>query len=804
MLNEATNKTPLRVLHVIPSLSPRRGGPSDAILGLCPELTRLGIESTIITTDDDVDRRMQVPLMEPVMHEGCRVVFFPRKEGWSRLLRDFSYSPDLGEWLREHLKEYDLLHAHALFSYAPSRAMQLARDQSVPYLCRPLGLLGDWALQQKPMRKRAFLRLVDQENLRHAAAIEYSSPQEQDEASSLGLPTDGKVIPLGFRPVPRIDDARNRFCEHHQLDPRRTNILFLSRIHQKKGLDLLVDACARLPKDQFNLLIAGAGEPDYEATIKRRIKRAGIVQQTTWLGFVEGDRKNEALGAADLFVLPSHSESFGIAVAEAMSAGCGIVVTNKVPVSDWVAEAHAGWIIEPTVDSVHAALVDAIEQPDEQRSRGRRAVEASANLTYTVTAERLKDLYQSIVDHPVERVGVSDNLRILHVIPSMSQSQGGPSYAMPLMAAALAQEGVHVDIVTTDDDGKSLHRTDVPLGIPIEKDGYHVIHFSKQTEFYKTSLPLLQWLRANVRGYDLVHIHALFSFSSMAAMVAAREHGIPYVIRPLGVLNAWGMTQRRRFSKQASFALLDKPLINGAAAMHYTSAQERDDAARLHLAPRPEIVPLGVDLRGFNTMPDGTEFVARFPELKDKPFVLFLSRIDPKKGLDLLIPAFASSTASRTTMLVIAGGGDAAYAAKLRTAVAQAGLTDRVVWTGHLAGSLKLSALSAAALFVLPSHSENFGIALLEAMAAGCACISSPEVALAQDVAEDDAVEIVPRSIEDWSRALDRLMEDAPQRAKLAANARKIAHQRYSLQAMGTALHDLYERLLHRGKAAIH
>ncbi|MCB1209032.1 MAG: glycosyltransferase, partial [Verrucomicrobiales bacterium] len=474
-----------------------------------------------------------------------------------------------------------------------------------------------------------------------------------------------------------------------------------------------------------------------------------------------------------------------------------------VPVSDWVDKANAGWIIEPTVDSVHAALVAAINQPEERKHRGERAIEASANMTYTVTAHRLKDLYQSIADNPVVRVGVSDKLRILHVIPSMSQSQGGPSYAMPLMAYALAQKGMHVDIVTTNDDGKAVHRTDVPLGSPVEKDGYRVIYFSKQTEFYKTSVPLLNWLRANVRGYDLVHIHALFSFSSMAAMVAAREHGIPYIVRPLGVLNAWGMTQRRRFAKQASFSLLDKPLINGAAAIHYTSAQERDDAARLHLTPRPEIVPLGVDLRGFDTMPDGAEFAAKYPELKGKPFVLFLSRIDPKKGLDLLIPAFASSAAAANTFLVIAGRGDPGYEAKLHAAVAQAGLSNRVVWTGHLAGSLKLSALSSATLFVLPSHSENFGIALLEAMAAGCACISSPEVALAKDVAEDNAVEIVPRSIEDWSRALDRLIRNAPRRELLSKNARRVAHERYSLSAMGNALHALYERLLHRGKAAL-
>lgn len=797
MTHHPPHDGPMRVLHVIPSLSPRRGGPTDAVLGLCPKLESMGIESLIVTTDDDVDRHLKVPLLTPTTHEGCRVIFFPRKDGWSRLLRDFSYSPELGGWLHDHIAQYDLLHAHALFSYAPSRAMHLAREQKVPYLCRPLGLLGEWALQQKTFRKSAFLRFIDLENLKNAAAIEYSSRTEAEEAQPLGLPNKGEVIPLGFRPVPEAPNARARLCESLSLDANKVIILFLSRIHPKKGLELLIDSCSSLPKDQFYLLIAGSGEPGYEASIKRRIKRLGLTDQCRWIGFVEGAVKSEILRGADLFVLPSLSESFGIAVAEAMSARCGVIVTNTVPVSEWIAASSAGWVIQPTRNDLTRVLKEAVEQEEERQQRGEKAAQAAKDLTYTQTAQRLSELYRTVIDQPVERVGIAETLRVLHVIPSLSTSQGGPSYAMPMMAKALCEEGIHIDVVTTDDDGAGLRMENVSLGQPEDRGGYCVTQFPKQTEFYKLSLPMLRWLRAHVRGYDIIHIHALFSFASLAAMIAAKESGIPYILRPLGVLNQYGMTQRRRWLKGLSFACLDRPLMNGAAAIHYTSCQERDEAARLQLTASAEIVPLGVDLQGFAAMPDAREFSEHFPQSAGHPCILFLSRIDPKKGLDLLFAAFAAAELPTDTLLIIAGSGEGSYASKLKQDSEQLGISQRLVWTGHLKGSLKLSALAAATIFTLPSQSENFGIALLEAMAAGCACMSSPEVALAKDVAEDDAVEIVQRSVPEWKQALERLMQDRNRREHLSRNAREVAQQRYSLEAMGKGLYQLYNRILH-------
>ena len=778
----------MKVLHVIPSLSRRRGGPTTALLGLCPELGKIGIETTIITTDDDVDRRLQVPLMQPCVYEGCRVIFFPRRDGWSRLFRDFSYSPELREWLAEHLAEYDLLHVHALFSYAPSLAMQLARRAGAPYICRPLGLLGEWALKQKPLRKRAFIRLFDAENLNHAGAIEYGSPQEMREAAALELPAPGRMIPLGFQPVPEHPEARLELCARFSLPADKTIILFLSRVHPKKGLNLLVEACSRLPADSFRLLIAGSGEPADEAAIRKQVKALGLDGQVLWTGFLENADKTLALRGADLFVLPSLSESFGIAVAEAMSAGCGVIVSDQVPVSDWIAKAEAGWVTRTTVDSVHEALLEALNNPHETQIRAQRAVRVAQELAFSVLAPQVAALYRGVLERAA--TAPTPVLRALHVIPSLSREHGGPSVALPAMARSLADAGVFVDVATTDDDGVGKRLADVPHATPLKSEGYRVIYFPKQSEFYKFSLPLLRWLFRHVTDYDVVHVHAVFSFSTLAAAIACRWMQVPYIVRPLGVLNRWGMINRRRQLKAASFRLVDKPVLDRAAAIHYTAEDEKEDASRLGIRARARVIPLGFDLAAFSDLPPAAEFAEAFPASREKRIILYLSRLDPKKNIGSLIEAFAS--VPDNTVLVIAGSGDAEHVAELKQRAKGLNLSPRIIWTGHIEGRLKMAAFAAAAVYVLPSHTENFGIALLEAMASGRACISTPGVALAAESAKANAVLICDGTPAALASAIQRCLGDEKLRVDLGVRAAELVRERFSAPAVAQRLIALY------------
>jgi glycosyltransferase involved in cell wall biosynthesis len=364
------------------------------------------------------------------------------------------------------------------------------------------------------------------------------------------------------------------------------------------------------------------------------------------------------------------------------------------------------------------------------------------------------------------------------------------------MVRSLQPHDVQIVAVTTDDDGPGRHLSDVIHGVEAQQNGWSAIYFPKQTEFYKVSLPLRDWLRAHVPEFDVVHIHAVFSFASLVAGRAAAARGVPYIVRPLGVLNRWGMQNRRRLIKALSFRLFDLPMLKKAAAMHYTSRMELEDAARFGLTNLQRVIPIGIDLAPFNSLPPRSVFSARFPETAATRNLLFLSRIDEKKGLDLLIAAFAKVRPQQPdTRLIICGEGDPVYVAALKQQAQELGISKHITWAGFMQGEMRLAAFAAAEMFVLPSHSENFGIALLEAMAAGLPCISTDQVALAADAALENAVQLSARDPEAIAEALHSLLSSETRRQTLSASVRALTRRDYSLPAMGTRLHQLYREV---------
>ena len=393
---------------------------------------------------------------------------------------------------------------------------------------------------------------------------------------------------------------------------------------------------------------------------------------------------------------------------------------------------------------------------------------------------------------------MSAPLRVLHVITSLSRSQGGPAVALPLLARALFKTGVAVTVVTTDDDGRGK-RLPVPLGVPIPgEEGATFLYFPKQTEFYRFSWPLTRWLWRHVRDFDVVHIHALFTYTSTAAGWVARLRGVPYVVRPLGVLNHWGMQNRRRRLKRWSVRIVELPILRGAVRIHYTSKQEQLEAVRAGAGELSSvIIPLGIDTSAYRDLPAPAVFQARFPAAVGRRIVLFLSRIDVKKGLNLLLPAFKEvSRRHPDSLLVIAGDGDPAYVAALRADGERIGLgAGQILWIGSVAGMDKRAALAAATIFVLPSYSENFGIAAAEALAAGIPSVLTDQVALAADAAQTDAALIIQCNVEALTEAIHQLLNDESLCKRLGANASRMAAERFSLEAAGNSLKKLYETI---------
>jgi len=394
-------------------------------------------------------------------------------------------------------------------------------------------------------------------------------------------------------------------------------------------------------------------------------------------------------------------------------------------------------------------------------------------------------------------------MKILHVIPSLSLAHGGPSRAIRLMTQALQSRGVVVEIATTDDDGPGKRVAIVAEVVsPVDMSPLPTFvggvrhYFPKRTEFYKVSPGLARWVLRHVGDYDLVHIHALFSFTSIAAAWAARRAGVPYVVRPLGTLAQYGVTQRRPWLKRLSLRFVEGPILRHAAAVHFTAEAEMAEAEALGIPMRSVVIPLGVEPLTAGSI-GRRAFFDLYPQLANKRIVLFLSRLDAKKNVEGLLTAVSSlAEESPNLRLLIAGDGRPAYVAGLKKLADALGLADRVVWAGHLDGDLKSAALAAAHVFALPSFSENFGIAAAEALLAGLPCVLGKGVAIADDVAQAGAGLAVLPELEEIARALRTILDDGQLGAEMGRRAKALALERYSMEAMGKSLADLYSKIL--------
>ena len=358
---------------------------------------------------------------------------------------------------------------------------------------------------------------------------------------------------------------------------------------------------------------------------------------------------------------------------------------------------------------------------------------------------------------------------------------------MRSIGSALARAGVEVHVATLEDDDEK-DRPPGRLGTPHQVDGVTYWYFKRSTRFYQTSLRLTQWLRLNTAQFDLVHIHSVFNYPAAIAGYWARRYHIPYVVRPLGVLNHWGMENRRPRFKRISLALVEKPLFFGAAAVQFTSEQELAEAAAVGVCERAVIVPNPVE----------TVRIRRTRSSRDRKVILFLSRLNPKKGIDLLLKAYQLVLKEiPQAELVVAGSGAEVYVAALKQLTTRLGISEKVSWPGHLEGAEKQAAYQDADLFVLPSHSENFGVAAVEAMSAGIPTIISDHVGVAAEAAAARAAVTVPLDEKELANAILGILAD-PERAQLLSERGREFADQYSSENVVCQLLALYGRILRR------
>ncbi len=395
-----TRLTSVKVLHVIPSVAPCRGGPSEAVLAMVRNQVSEGIEAEILTSNDDGPRVLKVTTGSFLQHEGARVCFLPRRSPSFRPLREFQYSSDSAPWLKQHLPAYDCLHVHGVFSHLSTLAMELARRKGIPYLSRPLGQLHPWSLSQSALKKRLYLAVIERANLAGAAAIHCTSEQEAEHVLALLPGAKAVVVPHGVEPGATIPEAATQLREAYGIPTDGPVILFLSRWHGKKNIPVLLQALAGLRHLPWTLMLAGSTDDRQLAgQVMQIVQSLGLSDRVIFPGHVKGIAKEILLQGANLFVLPSASENFGIAVAEALVNGLPVCITPGVDLAEKVKTLDGGMVCEPDSVSLSACLQQMLS--DEHWSDPQRRLQireaARACFSWTANTQALKRLYTYIV-----------------------------------------------------------------------------------------------------------------------------------------------------------------------------------------------------------------------------------------------------------------------------------------------------------------------------------------------------------------------------------------------------------------------
>ncbi|WP_291521267.1 glycosyltransferase [Acidithiobacillus sp.] len=392
-------------------------------------------------------------------------------------------------------------------------------------------------------------------------------------------------------------------------------------------------------------------------------------------------------------------------------------------------------------------------------------------------------------------------MKVLHVIESFAPRYGGPVSVAMALACAQAHVGHDVTVCTTN--------LDYPHGVlrppgraTICHNRVQVLYFPAQFRPLTFSAQLKHFIKNNIATFDIIHIHGLYRFPPTYAAYRARKQKVPYVITPHGALDPYLYTKSSRnvLLKRLYERWFDLPNLHGAGGIHYTAEDERQRAAFLGLRAPSFVIPNGVDWGQYAQLPARGAFRATL-KLGDAPLVLFLGRLHPKKGLDLLIPAF--ETIRRRVagaQLAIVGPENDRFGQQVRAWVAERGLAEAVHFVGHLDGADVIQAYVDADVFVLPSYTENFGMTVVEAMACALPVVISDQVNIYAEVAQSGAGLVTRCDSDEVAEAVIALLVDPDRKGVMGWAGREAARTRYSWPNIVDALSREYASVIRERK----
>lgn len=357
----------MKILHIIASLDKTAGGPSRSVPQTCEQLHSLGCNIEIITRSS--------PSPVDIANNGFKVRFM-------------SIPVLLMFGMRLKKTDYDIIHLQHVWDPYIHIMAWYARSKGIPYIITPRGMLEPWIMQRNPLKKKLAMWLYQRKDIAKATYLHATCHMERDNIRALGFENPIAVIPNGL-------NLDNKQVSVSECNNKR--IVFLSRIHPKKGIELLLEAWQQIESD-WQLDIAGDGDATYIQSIKELIISKNI-KNVQVVGAKYGDEKWKFLQSADLFVLPTYSENFGIVVAEALYTGLPVITTTGTPWDELNSEGCGWWIelsVENLVQTLQTALALDKESLQSMGLKGRQLVEEKYDITKV--AKDMKQLYEQILN----------------------------------------------------------------------------------------------------------------------------------------------------------------------------------------------------------------------------------------------------------------------------------------------------------------------------------------------------------------------------------------------------------------------
>ena len=351
----------MRTTHICPSYKPAYiyGGPIMSVSKLCEALSKAGYRTEMLTTTANGKAALTVPTHAPVHLDGVLVYYFKCVSN-----APTHFSPAL-LWHLIFKKDIKLLHLHSWWNSVVVLACLLAKMKKIPVLLSPRGMLTPYTLKNKNRVFKSIIHQLFGDGLLKYCHVHASTEKEKQDMLSFIKPKSITVIPNLIR-LPEIHQSS---FSNSNLNPV-INLIFLSRLEEKKGLGILFRALSKV-NFKWQLTIAGTGEIRYIKRLKSLALHLGIASSLKWLGYVHDEEKFNILAKHDLMVLPSHNESFANVVIESLLVGTAVVISDQVGLAEYVSCKNMGWVSKLTADDFGHAITDA-HTNQQQRKRIRQ------------------------------------------------------------------------------------------------------------------------------------------------------------------------------------------------------------------------------------------------------------------------------------------------------------------------------------------------------------------------------------------------------------------------------------------------